>query len=152
MSTKRIFLLPGDVRFAQAPGWLYTILGSCLAITAWHPYKKHGGMCHFQLPNSSKKAELNGRYGRDAFSLLCQQMSKYTSQPSEYRYQIYGGSQILKLQPSVSIGARNIQAAKQLLANAALAIDFEDTGGHQSRKIELDLSTGQVWVQRLNRE
>ncbi|MEN9659034.1 MAG: hypothetical protein RL571_2499 [Pseudomonadota bacterium] len=150
MPSKRIFLLPGDVRFAQAPDCLYTILGSCLAITAWHPYKKHGGMCHFQLPNSSKKAELSGRYGYDAFSLLCQHMNEYASLPSEYRYQIYGGSQILKLQPTVSIGARNIHAARQLLANAELTIDFEDTGGSQSRRIELDLSTGQVWVHRLN--
>ncbi|MCX7208610.1 MAG: chemotaxis protein CheD [Proteobacteria bacterium] len=149
MSKKRIILLPGDVRFAQAPDHLYTLLGSCLAITAWHPQRQLGGMCHFLLPRPHRPSPLDGRYGSDAFTLLCQLMQKHASLPSEYRYQLYGGSDIFSAMPTeLSIGSRNIYTAKQLLSNASLNVSFEDTGGHHARRVELDLSTGKIWVNR----
>lgn len=150
MPVKRIVLLPGEVRFSQSPDQLYTLLGSCLAITAWHPQRLLGGMCHFLLPEPTQNAALDGRYGSDAFNLLCQFMQRHTTSPSEYRYHIYGGSNILQAEVrSLSIGSRNIYAAKQILLNASLNIDFEDTGGRHSRRVLLDLSTGKIIVHRL---
>ncbi|MFC7421323.1 chemotaxis protein CheD [Iodobacter arcticus] len=152
MAGKRIILLPGDVRFAQAPDQLCTLLGSCLAITAWHPQRQLGGMCHFLLPQAHRPSAPDGRYGSDAFKLLCQLMQQHASAPDQYHYQIYGGSQIL--QPNSkesSIGSRNIKAAKQLLLNASLNIEYEDTGGGYSRKVILDLSTGKIGVKRFLR-
>jgi chemotaxis protein CheD len=147
MSKKRIILLPGDVRFAAAPDHLYTLLGSCLAITAWHPQRQLGGMCHFLLPRPQRPSPLNGRYGSDAFVLLCQFMQQHASLPSEYRYHLYGGSDIFSVPSTeLSIGTRNIRTAKQLLLEASLCVSFEDTGGHHARIIELDLTTGKIWV------
>ncbi|AZN36395.1 chemotaxis protein CheD [Iodobacter ciconiae] len=153
MSVKRIILLPGDVHFSRAPDQLYTLLGSCLAITAWHPQRLLGGMCHFLLPKPAHNTAPDGRYGSDAFNLLCQFMQQNTTFPNEYRYQIYGGSNILQTTiKDSSIGSRNIYAAKQILLNAALSIDFEDTGGNYSRKILLDLKTGKITVHHLRHE
>ncbi len=147
MSSKRIILLPGDVRFAAAPDHLYTLLGSCLAITAWHPQRQLGGMCHFLLPKPQRPAPPDGRYGSDAFALLCKLMQQHASHPEEYRYHLYGGSDIFSVPSTeLSIGTRNIRTAKQLLLEASLCVSFEDTGGHHARRIELNLTTGEIWV------
>lgn len=147
MPSKRIILLPGDVRFAAAPDRLYTLLGSCLAITAWHPQRLLGGMCHFLLPKPMRPSPPDGRYGSDAFALLCQLMQQHASHPEEYRYHLYGGSDISSVQISKpSIGSRNISIAQQLLLNASLSVSFEDIGGHHARSIELDLTTGKTLV------
>lgn len=37
-------LAPGDVVFETRPVRLRTLLGSCVAITFWHPHRRIGGM------------------------------------------------------------------------------------------------------------
>ena len=48
-------LMPGDFVFGNSELKLKTLLGSCVAITLWHPDKKIGGMCHYMLPGRNIK-------------------------------------------------------------------------------------------------
>src|SRR5439155_18563598 len=41
-----IFLQPGEWYFGDADTRIRTLLGSCVAITMWHPRRCLGGMCH----------------------------------------------------------------------------------------------------------
>ena len=50
-SSPVISLLPGELYFGQRH-LLKTLLGSCVAITLWHPQRQLGGMCHFLLPTA----------------------------------------------------------------------------------------------------
>jgi len=45
-----IFLGPGDLFFGDRDTRIRTLLGSCVAVTLWHPRAKLGGMCHFVVP------------------------------------------------------------------------------------------------------
>ena len=45
-----VFLQPGEFHFGHARTRIKTILGSCVAITMWHPILRIGGMCHYLLP------------------------------------------------------------------------------------------------------
>src|SRR5690606_5865574 len=49
-------LLPGALWFGTGDVRLHTLLGSCVAITLWHPRYRYGGMCHFMLPGRSRSA------------------------------------------------------------------------------------------------
>ena len=49
-----IFLQPGEFYFGDAATRIRTLLGSCVAITLWHPARMIGGMCHYMLPNRQK--------------------------------------------------------------------------------------------------
>ncbi len=63
------FLNPGEFFFCESNCQIHTLLGSCIAITLWHPILKIGGMCHFVLPGRRSPAgvlradsKLKGRY------------------------------------------------------------------------------------------
>ena len=45
-SVIEIFLQPGELWFGDEQTRIRTILGSCVAVTLWHPGRRIGGMCH----------------------------------------------------------------------------------------------------------
>ena len=69
-----VFLQPGEFYFGEEKTRIRTLLGSCVAVTLWHPKLRIGGMCHYMLPRRPRdKAgaaeKLDGRYAAlgDAF-------------------------------------------------------------------------------------
>jgi len=57
-----IVLHPGDWWFGGGDTRARTVLGSCIAITLWHPQLRVGGMCHYMLPQ--RVAPGSGKIGR----------------------------------------------------------------------------------------
>ena len=47
---REIFLNPGDYAFGDEQVRMRTLLGSCVAVTFWHPKLRVGAMCHYLLP------------------------------------------------------------------------------------------------------
>ena len=41
-----VFLQPGDIHFGGADTRIRTVLGTCVAISLWHPVRQIGGMSH----------------------------------------------------------------------------------------------------------
>lgn len=109
-------------------------------------------MCHFMLPRrlkSSAKAQLDGRYGDEAFQLLTQAAMK-KAPIQEYQIKLFGGSVQLQSQGKGRLVAQqNVQMAYQLIEDANLSILAEDVGREgYHRQVVLDLATGHVWVKR----
>ncbi|MDO8775427.1 MAG: chemotaxis protein CheD, partial [Burkholderiaceae bacterium] len=80
--TVDIFLQPGEVYFGGRDTRIRTLLGSCVAITMWHPGMLAGGMCHYMLPGAptGRRGALDGRYADEAMELmLCEICNAYTS-------------------------------------------------------------------------
>ena len=69
---QKLFLMPGQWYFGGKASELRTLLGSCVAVTLWHPKKRWGGMCHFLLPERRRTPStvLDARYGDEAVDLL----------------------------------------------------------------------------------
>lgn len=75
---KEIVLQPGEFFFGQDDTIIRTHLGSCVAITMWHPEQKRGGMCHYMLPSRGHNDDgLDGRYADEAIQLFINEISKY---------------------------------------------------------------------------
>jgi len=49
-----LMLMPGELHFGGEVQSLKTLLGSCVALTLWHPKRRIGGMCHFLLPSRQR--------------------------------------------------------------------------------------------------
>ena len=75
-----IFLQPGEWYFGGRDTRIRTLLGSCIAITLWHPRLQVGGMCHFLLPSRSSlhppATPLDGRYGDEAVAALVHEVRR----------------------------------------------------------------------------
>ena len=164
-----IFLQPGEFYWGNQNIRIKTLLGSCVALTLWHPELKTGGMCHIMLPE--KKAEsmtsshLNGKYAEDAISLFLNEIKKTKMDISSFQGKLFGGSNMFTAQERTNqnliseiqdentirrkineIGLKNISKMKSLITLHKIPILAESTGGERHRKIYFNIWNGEVWM------
>ena len=150
------FLNPGGFYFGGPDCQIHTLLGSCIAVTLWHPKLHIGGMCHFVLPDSGqvKKQDfdislLNGRYLDDAMLMFDHAAKERMTQLQEYQAKIFGGSNMListKLSQDDLIGTKNIEAALKYLSDRGIPLFVANVGESGHRRIIFDVASGDVWV------
>lgn len=151
-----IFLQPGDFYFGDRSVRIRTLLGSCVAITVWHPQRLIGGMCHYMLPSRAKRppGQLDGRYADEALMLFAGEIRQARTHPSEYVVKLFGGGNMF---PSTSklakdlVGDRNIEAGRALIEAHGMIKKAEDLGGIGHRNVIFDVESGDVWVKRSQR-
>ncbi len=152
--SQRIFVNLGEVYFGQGEVQVETLLGSCVAITLWHPTLRLGGLCHFVLPVRPHRqpppaphAELDGRYGEDALLRLLQEVREHDTQVSDYVVKVFGGGRILGLAGSrTPIGQANVDFALTMLRRQQIQIMAKDVAGEGYRYLRFDVHSGDVWV------
>jgi chemotaxis protein CheD len=143
------FLQPGEVYFGDADTRIRTLLGSCVAVTWWHPTQHIGGMCHYLLPTRPQRDMTlpvpDGRYAEEAFGLALDYIQQAGTPPQDYQVKMFGGGDVLK-HTGGSVGARNIAFARTWLAAHGFRVSHEHLAGHGFRNIIFDIATGDVWV------
>jgi chemotaxis protein CheD len=152
-----IYLQPGDFYFGAAPLRLTTLLGSCVAVTLWHPRRHIGGMCHIQMPGRSRHAgegRFDGRYAEDAFALFDREIGRHGGTAKEYVAKLFGAGNMFpgSAASSIKVGAKNLDDARRELARRGLSPTAEHVGGAGHRKLIFDLAGGDVWLTFSNLE
>ena len=146
-----ITLAPGEFYFGDAKVSIHTLLGSCIAITMWHPLKRIGGMCHYLLPTRGDNQRLsNGHFADDTIELFMKNLRLTDSYPNEYEVKLFGGGNMFvplsEPNKGINIAKKNIEAGMKLLIKHGFSISNSDVGGNTYRKIYLKLNNGDVWV------
>lgn len=157
-----IFLQSGDLYWSDRDTRIRTVLGSCIAISLWHPVLKIGGLSHCLLPeprnqnqippgspNAKGNNQLDGRYVKDAVEFFKHEVAKSMTKPSDFRVQLFGGSGFVEVKSEyLDIGKRNTEAAYRYLEAAGFRIESNDTGGRESRFLVYNLWDGEISVKR----
>ncbi|MGL4251832.1 MAG: chemoreceptor glutamine deamidase CheD [Aeromonas sp.] len=148
---REVILQPGEIFFGNEDVVVKTLLGSCIAITLWHPEQKQGGMCHYMLPSRGHPSTgLDGRYADEALTLLLQAASRYPATIHEYEVKLFGGGNMFTEQQYTrndnSVATRNIEAAWQLTRQLGLDIKAHHLGRSGHRRVLFELSNGSVWL------
>lgn len=146
-----IFLQPGEVYFGERDTRIRTLLGSCVAVTVWHPGLLVGGMCHYMLPkhHGKKRDTLDGRYADEALELMLREIRSAGTWPHEYQVKLFGGGHMFSGHQAVSadhVGAKNVEMARVLMRQHGFASCAEHLGGVGHRNIFFDIWSGHVWV------
>jgi chemotaxis protein CheD len=145
-------LLAGQLYFGREATSVRTLLGSCVAITLWHPHKRLGGMCHFLLPNRPQHSSgpADGRYGEEAIAWLVQALLRAGTRPQEYRAGLYGGADTMPEKTGVkfNVGERNIELGWRLIEDHGFELYEVDVGDCVPRHVRLTLATGEVALRR----
>lgn len=145
-----IFLQPGDFYFGKAPARIRTLLGSCVAITMWHPQRLLGGMCHYMLPSRQRRgSSLNGKYADEAMQLFQQQAHRFDTALPDYQIKLFGGGSMFlpgNYAGYADVAQNNVAAAHMLLAQYNLTLCAKHLGLTGHRNIIFDLSSGHVWL------
>lgn len=145
-----VFLHPGEFHFGSAPRRIGTLLGSCVAVTVWHPTRHFGGMCHILLPGRQRApaAAANGRYADEAVEMFgCELRSRHVA-PESCQVKLFGGGNMFSgtRAANLDIGRRNIEATRYALHSHGFAVLSEHVGGTAHRRLYFDLSSGHVWL------
>jgi len=150
-----IFLQPGEFYFGDYATRIRTVLGSCVAITMWHPELRIGGMCHYMLPKrprSATGAPLDGRYAEEAMKLFLRELRASGTNAADYQVKLFGGGQMFAARAGsghmTSVSERNVIYGRAAIADGGFRLSAQDLGGFGHRNICLDLWTGDVWVRR----
>jgi len=139
----------GEVRFAGAETRLSTVLGSCVALTVWHPQRRIGGMCHFMLPTrpGEPQGELNGCYADEALALMLRMMRAARTAPQDYEAKLFGGGNMFPdLIKGPGVSAANAAAARDLVRAHGLRLAGSHLGGLGHRTVRFDIWSGEVWL------
>jgi chemotaxis protein CheD len=150
-----VVLEPGQFHFSTTELRIGTLLGSCVAITMWHPVSRIGGMCHYLLPsrgtNGVRQDEeaLDGRYGDEAVEMFMREIERAGTFPEDYQAKLFGGGDQFpehRAVGAIAVHSRDVDAGLQLLAEYGLPVTAKSVGGSGPRQVVLDLGNGHVWV------
>lgn len=125
-------------------------LGSCLAIALHAPQLQLGALAHTLLP--SARLGVTERQTKFVDSTIRLMVAEFTSQGiarSALVAKLAGGANMFSavgLSPDHGIGLRNIQTARQLLAELDIPVIAEDVGGTCGRTVEFDVASGRLLV------
>lgn len=142
-----------DLNVIQQTGLIRTSgLGSCVGLTMYDSVLRVAGMAHVMLPTSSiaRDGELNvAKYADTALPRLLEELLKMGSRKSNLVAKMAGGSQMFAFggnNDTMRIGPRNTESCKATLVELGIPLIGEDTGGNYGRTIELDCSTGILYI------
>lgn len=125
-------------------------LGSCVGITVYDPEQKVGGMLHAMLPDSNiniaRAKERPYMFIDTGLPALFHAVMGLGGVRSRLVVKMAGGAQFLDEKKIFNIGLRNVEAAVAMLARNGMPLAGRVTGGHDSRTLRLDLSTGEVTI------
>jgi chemotaxis protein CheD len=147
-----LFLHPGELYAGRRPLRIRTILGSCVAITLWHPGTLMAAMCHYVLAARLRQdpvpgpRDCDGRYGTDALQFLQSAALATDRNLLQFQVGVFGGSTIHQSAQArmPSVGACNIELARRRLQAFGFRLSQLDVGGTGSRVLELDTLSGVI--------
>jgi chemotaxis protein CheD len=149
MNSGDLLIKPGELFFGSRGGRVKTILGSCVALTLWHPQRRLGGMCHYVLPTRGGAEQLDARYGDEALAILLEAARAADTRIGAYQVGLFGGGNMfpdVNMATGRRIGEQNVALARELVRRYGLRVTQEDVGSHFHRHVTLDLRDGALSV------
>jgi chemotaxis protein CheD len=148
---RRIYLYPGEFVTLREAFSVTTVLGSCVAACLWDPVRRFGGMTHFILPHHVGNGVSSPRFGNVAIRLVLDGLRELGCRRGDLEAKLFGGASVQGAASgdALTLGARNVVAAREALEQAGVPVVAEDVGGGRGRKIVFDSAEGTVWMKRL---
>lgn len=156
-------LEPRECFITREPTLISTVLGSCVAVTVYHPATRIGGMSHAFLPSQAdypKEQDAGCKFVDTSIEHLLNQMALMGAPLQQLEVKLFGGGEVtgvhsgLATEPrpfSYSVGARNVEVARRVLIEHGINLRTQDVGGHRGRKLLFLTLTGGAWVKRLGK-
>lgn len=128
-------------------------IGSCVAIVLYERAAKIGALAHILLPNDSLTAvhQPPAKSATAAVPVMLRRMRELNGS-GEIEARLVGGASMfapLLIPGALSLGSRNIAAARAACAAADIPIVGEDVGGDHGRSVVFDVDDGSLLVKSI---
>ena len=132
----------------RTPVLVSTVLGSCVAITAFSASRGFGAICHAMLPENAGR-ENDFRYVDTALQHMYDKIEQ-CGVGADLEVKLFGGAQVLNIGEGTSlkrtVGDQNVAKAEETLKSLGFRISARDTGGLQGRKLFFCTRSGNVYM------
>ncbi len=148
---RSFYLHPGQLFVATEPTAVTTILGSCVAVCIWQPALGIGGINHYLLPMGSRTASAGARYGNIAIEQLLDRLERAGTHRTFLQAKVFGGACVLDAMRGREnhLGAKNVEVARTVLAEAGIPVISSHVGGGRGRKLVFFPHDGSALVKLL---
>lgn len=149
---QRVVVGVGDLGVSNNPAITLSTyaLGSCVAVVAYDPLLKLGGLLHLMLPDSTispdKAIAQPAMFADTGLPSLFRSLIGLKADPGRLRLLLAGGASVLGGNDAFKIGERNIRATQDYLARKGFSVRHTLVGGTVNRTVHLNLSDGGVTV------
>ncbi|MBR5127736.1 MAG: chemotaxis protein CheD [Roseburia sp.] len=146
-----------DLNICKSPDVITTLgLGSCIGLTLYDPVTKIGGMVHYMLPDSTqvRNNQNIAKFADTGIEELLKRVIAAGASKQRLVAKIAGGAKMFEttgVSNIGNIGARNAEAAKQILKQKGIRLIAEDTGLNYGRTVELHSETGEFYIKAVGR-
>jgi chemotaxis protein CheD len=147
---QRVIIGVGDLAVSnQASTTLSTYaLGSCVAVTAYDPVLKVGGILHLMLPESKispeKASAQPAMFADTGLPLLFHHLTNFRADTSRLKIYLAGGASVIGGNDPFRIGERNVEITLKILSQMGVPITNADLRGTINRTVHLELSSGKL--------
>lgn len=153
---KLTIIHPGEFFVTDEDELIGTLLGSCVALCLYDPVRGMAGMNHFMLPGRIVTKDVfsddSAKYGISAIHRLMEAMENRGSHKEDMQAKIFGGGHVLEMQECTTIPADNIRLARIMMEFEDIHIAASDVGGRYTRKVLLNVRSGNAFLKRSMRE
>ena len=149
-----VYLKPGELAIACQPLLVETVLGSCVSVSLYCPFKGIGALCHAMLPTGDAR---DFKYVDSAINHMVKSLSREGVNLSTVVAKLFGGADMFASNREMGsakypVGEQNITKAREVLAHYRIKISNHDVGGVYGRKLLFFSDTGQVFIKKLSRK
>jgi chemotaxis protein CheD len=125
-------------------------LGSCIALVAYDPTRRIGGLVHYMLPLatvSPEKAQVRpAMFADTGVPLLFRSLYELGCRKQDLIVKAAGGGALHDDNGIFNIGRRNYTVLRKMLWKNCVLLNAEDVGGTKSRTVRLHIGTGRCLV------
>jgi chemotaxis protein CheD len=125
-------------------------LGSCVALAAWDPDRRIGGLAHFMLPSGPTGSGGPVKFIATGLDTFLQALQGEGANMSRTLFKAAGAAAMLTLGKGISIGQRNHEAILAAMAERNLALAANALGGSAGRTVQLEVADGRFLIKSLS--
>ena len=146
-----------DLNICHSPDAITTLgLGSCVGVALYDKTTHIAGLVHVMLPDSTKvrQNQNKAKFADTGIEELLKRVIAAGANKTRLVAKIAGGAKMFETTGVSSIGnmgARNAEAAKQILKQKGIRLVAEDTGLNYGRTVELHCETGEFYIKSVGK-
>ena len=125
-------------------------LGSCIALAAWDPRAKVGGLAHFMLPSGPASDGSPVKFIDPGLDTFFSALEAQGAVANRCILKAAGAAAMLTVGGGLAIGKRNAETMQAALTEKGLTLTAAALGGSTGRTVQLDVADGRFLIKSLS--
>ena len=125
-------------------------LGSCIALAAWDPRTKVGGLAHFMLPNGPANNASPVKFIDTGLDTFLRALEARGAVVSRSTLKAAGAAAMLTVGGGLAIGKRNAESMEAARKERGLNLAAAALGGNAGRTVQLEVADGRFLIKSLS--